>query len=722
MKRIIVLLLVLLAFCISNASALVYDLPEDIHSTGVGLSDDSLLYTENINGTGEIYLLYTDTGSISLKVTGLPDVADVYGYDNRIIFALKNGNVYQTSKNVGLLNFSYQPDYDNHFLMLGSVSSTSRDRSMAIHEDGTIYVTDGTSIKGLMPPTYSEFTLCTYSAYGLDSNDGSQFRAIWPHPSGGVVAGTGTSTWYGNSDKNYIEAHLMIAYDMETVTMLEDHRARTWMGTTTRTVHQAVSADSKGTVYSHYRGNSVSRLYAHELNTSTGEYEKHTMSDGMPNSVDMSAGDVIFFAEPSQITTYNTLDNVPGYTGEPIPPTSANITWDVGTGGTYTAGDVATINYSITAMDSSKDYTIQAKTGSGTIKQTYDISSSSGSVSYSFPVDALPGSYFAGIYEGDTKLDGDHCYLENPTYNYNIGFSKEQYSPGEWVVINYEGLTPEMDLILANDDAFDDSDILQNWTKSGDGQVSYHLSDDYAQDGINLILKLNGEVLQQDYADVVTQDTNLLYGTVYDSATGSRIENAHVNVGGTVVITDSDGKYNYMTATGTYDVTVSKDGYLPVDQYVVIEGMTKRDFFLTPETGSSDIYGTVRDQDTGDPIPQATIFISGPSYGASTFTSGTGYFSLDGLTPDQEYSISATAQGYESYLSTFTATNNSTDLSFSMYLTGTGGSGSDTDQPTIEDHREAAKKTLYDTYGIIPSVFTLVIFFLIFQIITRGME
>ncbi|RNI15883.1 hypothetical protein EFE42_01195 [Methanohalophilus sp. RSK] len=675
MKR-IVLLLILLTFCIPNASALPYTgLPDPTHLCNHP-DDDTIMFVGDDPNTGQkaVYEFYTDTGNYAQKLTGA-DYKDISYSDGSLYFVLSDGSLYKTSDTQGILNFSYSGN-DDDFLFLGSVSSNS---VLSHSEDKSLYTIprrwmDGRDLTRIQPPVYTAQTVTSIDA----PSD------LYPHPEGILIADYHMDT----RDNRGVTGYVYLYNDTGKHTLLSKYRGGVY-SQYSQAGYRVVGRDVAGnlytvggTGYSQYRYNLIGTMtyYQHPYNATTDTYGEVAIgSVTTPN--DMTVADNVYICYDDTIESLATIDGLTGYTGEPIPPVSATVGWDVGEAGTYTAGDVATINYSITSMDSSKDYTIEVWTSS-TMKQSYTISDSSGSVTYDFPIDAAPTAYLAAIYEGDTKLDAQHCYLENPNYDYAISFSKSNYEVGEWVVVNYEGLTSDMELVLLNDDALDDGDVLQNWTKSGDGQVSYKLPDDYSQDGINVLLIMDEVNIDQDYADVVTADEDLLYGVVYDSSTGQRISGASVTVNSKVSITSLDGNYQLTLPEGYYEATVSEGGYLATKQWVTVQGLTQQNFYLTPETADTDVYGVVRDKDTNDPINDVVIYVNGNSFGETSFTSSSGYFSLDGLTPGQEYDISATVSGYESYESSFTATNNSTDLSFSMYPAGTGG---DTDDPTGDD-------------------------------------
>jgi len=702
MKRII-LLLILLTFCISNASALTYDNLPNPTDLGYSPSDDTILFAGTHEDEYGIYKLSTDSGSYSAEIIGIPSpVSEVTTIDGRIYF-YTGGSLYRTDGTGILLNFSYE-FHDSHFQRL---TGTSMDR-FAHTPDGTIY---GFLHSHRDTNPFYEITSPTFSSQELFSMKG--LRDISPHPNG-IVFSTIVND-YQDSATGHI--YLFNGTDYYAVDSRSEYSSTLWANAG----FWYVVSDISGNLYSFTRESTHAKDYVepneadlqfHEYNSSTGTYDDREKLSTYPFPSDMMISDLIYISYGTTIESIAT-EYGGGYTGEPIPPTTGNVSWDVGEAGTYTAGDVATINYTIQNMDSSKDYTLEVWTSS-TMKQSYTLSDSSGTVTYDFPLDAIPTAYAAFLYEGDTKLDGQHCYLENPNYDYSISFSKNNYEVGEWVVINYEGLTPDMELILLADQETPDPDVLDTWTKSGDGQVSYKLSDDYAEDGIDVILRIDNENIDQDYADVITADTNLLYGTVYDASTGQRISGASVTVNSQVSITTQDGNYQLELPEGYYEATVSEGGYLVSKQDVLVQGPTRKNFYLTPETADTDVYGVVRDKDTNDPINDVVIYVDGNSFGEAVFTSSSGYFSLDGLTAGEEYDISATVSGYESYQSSFTATNNSTDLSFFMYPAGTGG---DTDDPTGDDFSidwespDDAKSFAQEWTGI--TWFVLVVLFVI---------
>jgi hypothetical protein len=137
--------------------------------------------------------------------------------------------------------------------------------------------------------------------------------------------------------------------------------------------------------------------------------------------------------------------------------------------------------------------------------------------------------------------------------------------------------------------------------------------------------------------------------------------------------TDENGEFSFSDLVpGHYLTAASADGFQSTYKTVYVEGDTIIDdpLDLEPDTGDCEFpegdaatfTGTIKDDDTGDPIPGASIFVtpcitllmlgqdtySWPPYdGLFTFADEEGQYSID-LVPD-DYMVFVGAPGYQSH-------------------------------------------------------------------------
>lgn len=140
-----------------------------------------------------------------------------------------------------------------------------------------------------------------------------------------------------------------------------------------------------------------------------------------------------------------------------------------------------------------------------------------------------------------------------------------------------------------------------------------------------------------------------IFGTVTDYVTGDPVSNANVrlNPGGETTLTGSDGSYQFNdVANGNYSLSLSKNGYVDLDDDYVIEiengNSVHRDLRLKQEVFGA-ISGTVVDLETGEPIAGALVTLS-PG-GMNIYTGDDGRFEFLDLDARQ-YTVTAQKTGY----------------------------------------------------------------------------
>ncbi len=127
----------------------------------------------------------------------------------------------------------------------------------------------------------------------------------------------------------------------------------------------------------------------------------------------------------------------------------------------------------------------------------------------------------------------------------------------------------------------------------------------------------------------VTAMNGTLVGRVYNLLSGEPIHNATIKINGLGITyyTDENGVFNISLQPGTYNISVSKEGFAPVWRWVTIRENTTTllEIPLIP-SGTGKVAGYVIDEDTGEPIINATIMVNGTSI--RNVTDINGYYEL----------------------------------------------------------------------------------------------
>lgn len=157
-----------------------------------------------------------------------------------------------------------------------------------------------------------------------------------------------------------------------------------------------------------------------------------------------------------------------------------------------------------------------------------------------------------------------------------------------------------------------------------------------------------------------------LYGKVTDSQTGQSIADVIVDLNGLEAYTDAQGNYIFTNINpGSYTVTFGKEGYEPTSCDVnIAEGNNELNISLIPGGPEAELHGTITDSQTGDPIVNAVVGLTGPQ-DRQLFTNEYGDFSFWDL-PVGTYHITITKAESETIVDTLVLPEGRTDKDYQM--------------------------------------------------------
>jgi len=156
-------------------------------------------------------------------------------------------------------------------------------------------------------------------------------------------------------------------------------------------------------------------------------------------------------------------------------------------------------------------------------------------------------------------------------------------------------------------------------------------------------------------------DITSLTGTLVDAQSGQPLSGVEIALDGPEprqLVTDADGDFFAdRLIPGHYQLSMNKGGYSTLVLNTVLQTGEKRDLGTLalsiqktdPDTGeplqTGIVRGTITDRDSGAPLAQATVTLTGTGLSSGTATDGSYLFSE---VPAGPLSITASAQGYES--------------------------------------------------------------------------
>ncbi len=102
-------------------------------------------------------------------------------------------------------------------------------------------------------------------------------------------------------------------------------------------------------------------------------------------------------------------------------------------------------------------------------------------------------------------------------------------------------------------------------------------------------------------------DEKVVLGVVTDELSGLPLAGAVVTVGETVQVTDDQGRFQIQGLRGALAVSVQAEGYLETKGEIEVGGLFAKEFPLELILRPNLLIGTVRDGESGEPIPGAKI-------------------------------------------------------------------------------------------------------------------
>lgn len=409
---------------------------------------------------------------------------------------------------------------------------------------------------------------------------------------------------------------------------------------------------------------------------------------------------------------------------------------------TYSAGDIANISYTYPDYSSGIEHYINIRSYNSVSavweleKQVYSLNES-GSIQYLVP-DYASRQFKAELMQKNSAIIGSagteigNATMQMTSSGAAVTFDKFTYERNDNLSFAYYNIPAGSYLQFHSGPSASGATYFKQWSGvSGNGTAGYQLPDTGPSGELFYIRAYDsdGNQIAYDYAytsNVAVEKTSLS-GRIRDSVTGAVIPGATVSVAGETATTDSSGDYSFTFDKGTWDIVISKTGYVTKTVSDFTFSSSAYDFspYLQPTPASSTkLTGTVSDIDTGGGLTSVYITISNSTVTKSTYSQIGGGWSVSGLVDGQTYSIKGVAEYYEVYFNnsfTFSSSSNTYTMlmvptgaeggnSSSGGLTDDGGSSSSTTTDEERPGRTAAKNTLLQAETVIPALFISVLF------------
>ena len=426
--------------------------------------------------------------------------------------------------------------------------------------------------------------------------------------------------------------------------------------------------------------------------------------------------------------------------GSPFQIENSNINWNQST---YESGDTAQINYSYPSYIESNENYINVRSynpvsSTWELEEMIFVSAESGSVSYPVP------SYTSRQFRAElmtrqsvlfTPTEIGNATMQMTSSGASLQFDKGTYGRNENFTFTYVNMPTDSIIQFSGPDHFG------QWTVTGNGSAGYQMTNGpYSTTYTITAYDSNNNELGSDTAwtEAAPVGDCTIHGRVKDSETGAVIEGAEILIAARTATTDSSGDYSLTIPKGTWNIEVSKAGYITktVSDFTFSSSSYSYNPTLQPNpVAGSTLYGDITNKETGGSISNAVIAVWNDSV-TKTAVSSKGSFTIIGLTDGASYTISASQSNFENYQSTFTFSSTSNTYSIQMIPKPDDPDdpddpidpGIDPDDPEDPDDdsggetpgQKAARETVAGWYGDIPVAFSLVTTLFVFQLLKRG--
>lgn len=391
----------------------------------------------------------------------------------------------------------------------------------------------------------------------------------------------------------------------------------------------------------------------------------------------------------------------------------------------YSTGETASISYNIDNPDAGT-YLYKIRIGDAqNIKRTDNLGTASGTYSYTFPSNSITSTWIAQILATNiatnqttilatagTKFTGQDIY--------SISWSEDVYAYGDTMQISYSNL-PTNTLIyvegskyVTNPAGYRDTEVVytNSYTRTGSGTITFTTPSSTATNYM-VLANYNNYTLGRDYCQVAAGE-NMVYltGVVRDAETGARIEGAFVTLDNLGPYTNELGAYSILKQKGVYELDVSADGYRSYRQSISLYSNTVNDVYLSPAQFEGNLYGTITDYRTGSALSGVLVTVKNSTATKTTFTSSTGFYSINGMVNGTVYSVTATLDGYDPYANKSVTMDQVTWIDIKLVPKGYTGPGSGTDTGTTGERpgRAAARNSLAELELTVPGLIVFIVF------------
>jgi hypothetical protein len=423
------------------------------------------------------------------------------------------------------------------------------------------------------------------------------------------------------------------------------------------------------------------------------------------------------------------------------------ITWNQST---YSAGDIANISYAYPDYSSGFAHYINIRSYNS-VSAVWELETQiyslyeSGSIQYLVP-NYASRQFKAELMQinsatiGDTGFEIANATMQMTSAGASIAFDSTLFERNDNLTFHYYNMPSDSYIQFHSGPSASGADYFYQFNDiSGNGTGGYQLPDSGPSGELFYVRAYDSDgnqiAVDYTYTSNIATGTCTLHGRVRDSDTEAVVSGATISVAGESTTTDSSGDYSLSFSKGTWDIVISKSGYVTktVSDFTFSGTSYSYNPYLQPNPEASDkLSGTVSDIDTGAGLTSVYITVSNGSVTKSTYSQIGGGWSVSGLADGETYTIKAVAEYYETYYESFTFSSSSNTYSIEM-VSKDGGDDEDDDEDddgglTDDDDdggglsdddnyrpgRIAARGVLEESEANVPAMFSmlLMIFFI----------